>query len=78
MSTGEEFGIIQRPVYATLTAYVLAVAVLGCAILFAFLKMSFDLRSISTKLKQQEQIIDSISQQNTYDRRDHVHLKSNY
>ncbi len=25
MSTGEEFGIVQRPVYTTLTAYVLTV-----------------------------------------------------
>ena len=78
MSTGEEFGIVQRPVYATLTAYVLTVAVVGFAVLIAFLKMSSDLRNISTKLKHQEQLIDSITQQKIYDKKDLVHLKSNY
>ncbi len=78
MSTGEEFGIVQRPVYATLTAYVLTVAVVGFAVLIAFLKMSSDLRNISTKLKHQEQLIDSITQQNIYGRKDHARLKSSY
>ena len=78
MSTGEEFGIVQRPVYATLTAYVLTVAVVGFAVLIAFLKMSSDLRNISTKLKHQEQLIDSITQQKIYDKKDLVHLKNSY
>ena len=78
MQTGEEFGIIQRPVYATLTVYVLTVAVVGFAVLIAFLKMSSDLRNISTKLKHQELLIDSITQQKIYGKKDHVHLKSNY
>ena len=78
MSTGEEFGIVQRPVYTTLTAYVLTVAVVGFAVLIAFLKMSSNLRNISTKLKHQEQLIDSITQQKIYDKKDLVHLKNSY
>ena len=73
IETGEKHGLVEYPAYLTVVSWILICTALSLGSLIYPLYLRSDMSSLSTKVEKQQQLINQLIEEKTFDKNYHAH-----